>query len=85
MWILTNVLLDLLPAEVLTFREPSQYVAFAALAIILNLFVRAHHLSKENEEVVLGTDRHEASAQQTDRGGDPEATKLRLRPSPHRS
>jgi hypothetical protein len=38
---------------------------FAGLASFLNLFVRAHHLSKVKGEVVLGVDRHETEARQT--------------------
>ena len=34
-----------------------QYVAFAGLAAILNLFVRARKLRTENEGAVLGIDR----------------------------
>ncbi|KAH9988905.1 major facilitator superfamily domain-containing protein [Xylariaceae sp. FL0662B] len=33
------------------------YVAFAGLSILLNIFVRAHHLSTENKGAVLGADR----------------------------
>lgn len=35
----------------------SQYVAFAGLSAVLNLFVRGHHLSTETNDVVLGVDR----------------------------
>lgn len=33
------------------------YVAFAGLSLFFNAFVRAHHLSTENERAVLGADR----------------------------
>ncbi|GAB0145675.1 hypothetical protein EsHS_00006101 [Epichloe bromicola] len=33
------------------------YVAFAGLSLVLNFFVRSHHLSTENQEAVLGADR----------------------------
>ncbi|GAW14440.1 hypothetical protein ANO14919_038430 [Xylariales sp. No.14919] len=33
------------------------YVAFSALSLLFNVFVRAHHLSTENKEAVLGADR----------------------------
>ncbi|KID94568.1 Fungal trichothecene efflux pump, partial [Metarhizium majus ARSEF 297] len=43
------------------FRSPRDvwimYVAFAALSLVLNLFVRSHHLSTKNQEAVLGADR----------------------------
>ncbi|OJJ34614.1 hypothetical protein ASPWEDRAFT_112861 [Aspergillus wentii DTO 134E9] len=40
----------------------TMYVAFAGLATILTLFIRAHHLSTRNEGVVLGVDRDNAEA-----------------------
>lgn len=36
-----------------------QYVAFAGMGSILNLFVRAHHLRTEAEGAVLGVDREQ--------------------------
>ncbi|KFG79134.1 putative MFS transporter [Metarhizium anisopliae] len=33
------------------------YVAFAGLSLVLNFFVGSHHLSTDNQEAVLGTDR----------------------------
>ena len=46
----------------------SQYVAFAGTSSVLNLFVRAHHLSTEAREAVLGVDRGKPDTQQP---GDP--------------
>ncbi|KXX77404.1 Vacuolar basic amino acid transporter 5 [Madurella mycetomatis] len=40
------------------------YVAFAGLSLLLNLFVRSHHLRTEREEVVLGLSRDTAPAQE---------------------
>ena len=42
----------------------SQYVAFAGTSSVLNLFVRAHHLSTETKEAVLGVDREKPDTQQ---------------------
>ncbi|KAI1082403.1 major facilitator superfamily-domain-containing protein [Whalleya microplaca] len=33
------------------------YVSFAGLSLLLNLFIRSHHLSTENKKAVLGQDR----------------------------
>ncbi|KAH8893292.1 hypothetical protein GQ53DRAFT_108458 [Thozetella sp. PMI_491] len=55
------------------------YVAFAGLSTFLNLFVRAHHLSKERQEVVLGVDRLEPEARQTASEVGPDAVELRPR------
>ena len=43
----------------------SQYVAFAGMSSVLNLFVRAHHLSTETKETVLGIDRGKPDTQQS--------------------
>ena len=43
---------------------PSQYVAFAGMSSVLNLFVRAHHLSTDTKEAVLGVDRGKPDTQQ---------------------
>jgi hypothetical protein len=40
------------------------YVAFAGLSLVLNLFVRAHHLNTEAEDVVLGIDRRVEGGQE---------------------
>jgi hypothetical protein len=53
------------PKENLSFTNTAcvslpQYVAFTAVAAILTLFVRAHHLSSENQGAVLGVDREKS-------------------------
>ncbi|KID62948.1 Efflux pump dotC [Metarhizium brunneum] len=40
------------------------YVAFAGLSLVLNFFVRSHHLSTENQKAVLGADREKKQGNQ---------------------
>ncbi|WQF76343.1 Putative major facilitator superfamily, MFS transporter superfamily [Colletotrichum destructivum] len=46
------------------------YVAFAGLALVLNLFVSEHHLSGERKEAVLGVDRGKPDSLQQPRQGE---------------